>query len=80
MLGLVSVLMKRTNQFDCLVYEMFFIQMLRPALNFQSDSTRAKHFNYLLLDFSLYVFIIPFTPANIYFLLICIYIYIIYNI
>ena len=37
--------MKWTNKFDCLVYEMFFIQKLRPALNVQSDSIRAKIFN-----------------------------------
>ena len=41
-----SVLMKCTNKFDCLVYEMFFIHELRPTLNVQSDSIRAKVFNY----------------------------------
>ncbi|XP_074618307.1 uncharacterized protein LOC141877286 [Acropora palmata] len=40
-----SVLMKCTNKFDCLVYEMFFIHELRPTLNVQSDSIRAKVFN-----------------------------------
>ena len=40
-----SVLMKCTNKFDCLVYEMFFIRELRPTLNVQSDSIRAKVFN-----------------------------------
>ena len=42
-----SVLMKCTNKFDCLVYEMFFIHKLRPTLNVhvQSDSIRAKVFN-----------------------------------
>ena len=40
-----SVLMKCTNKFDCLVYEMFFICELRPTLNVQSDSIRAKVFN-----------------------------------
>jgi len=39
------VLMKCTNKFDCLVYEMFFILELRPTLNVQSDSIRAKVFN-----------------------------------
>ena len=38
-----SVLMKCSmNKFDCLVYEMFFIQKLRPTLNVQSHSIRAK--------------------------------------
>ena len=40
-----SVLMKCTNKFDCLIYEMFFIRKLRPTLNVQSDSIRAKVFN-----------------------------------
>ena len=39
-----SVLMKCTNKFDCLVHEMFFIHELRPTLNVQSDSIRAKVF------------------------------------
>ena len=41
----LSVLKKSTNKFDCLIYEMFSIQELRPALNMQSDSIRAKVFN-----------------------------------
>ena len=40
-----SVLMKCTNKFDCLVYEMFFIRELRRTFNVQSDSIRAKVFN-----------------------------------
>ena len=40
-----SALMKCTNKFDCLVYEMFFINELKPTLNVQSDSIRAKVFN-----------------------------------
>ena len=40
-----SVLMKCTHKFDCLVCEMFFIHELRPTLNVQSDSIRAKVFN-----------------------------------
>ena len=40
-----SVLMKCTNKCDCLVYEMFFIHELKPTLNVQSDSIRAKVFN-----------------------------------
>ena len=37
--------MKCTNKFDCLVYEMFFIHVLRPTLNVESASIRAKVFN-----------------------------------
>ena len=40
-----SVLMKCTNKFDRLVYEMFFIRKLRPTLNVQCDSIRAKVFS-----------------------------------
>ena len=62
-----SVLMKCTNKFDCLVYEMFFIGELRPTLNVQSDSIRAKVFNQFLISFLLVVFFVhfysPFTPA-----------------
>ena len=36
-----SVLMKCANKFDCLVYEMFFINELKPTLNVKSDSIRA---------------------------------------
>ena len=40
-----SVLMKYTNKFDCLAYEMFFIHKLRLTLNVQSDSMREKVFS-----------------------------------
>ena len=33
------------EQIDCLVYETFFINELKPTLNVQSDSIRAKVFN-----------------------------------
>ena len=32
------------SKFDCLIYEMFFINELRPSLNVQCDSIRAKVF------------------------------------
>ena len=38
------VLKKCRNKFDCLVYEMLFIQELKPSLNMQSDSIRVKIF------------------------------------
>ena len=63
-----SVLMKCTNKFDCLVYEMFFIHEVRPTLNVQSDSIRAKVLISFLISFLLAVlfvhFYCPFTPAN----------------
>ena len=39
-----KVLKKCRNIFDCLVYEMLFIRALKPNLNVQSDSIRAKVF------------------------------------
>ena len=36
------VLRKCSSMFDCLIFEMFFIRDLKPKLNKQSDSIRAK--------------------------------------
>ena len=57
-----SVLMKCANKFDCLVYEMFFINELKPSHNVQSDSIRAKVFIYL----SIYLSIHPSIYLSIY--------------
>ena len=40
-----EVLQKCRNKFDCLVYQMLFIKALKPNLNVQSDSIRAKIFS-----------------------------------
>ena len=42
--GQFHVLKKCHGKFDCLVYEMLFIQELKPSLNTQSDSISAKLF------------------------------------
>ena len=42
--GQFYVLKKCHGKFDCLVYEMLFIQELKPSLNTQSDSISAKLF------------------------------------
>ena len=39
-----NVLKKCRNKFDCLITEMLLIKQLRPCLNVQSDSIRAKVF------------------------------------
>ena len=39
-----SILKKCRNKFDCLVNEMLFIRDLKPTLNMQNDSIRAKVF------------------------------------
>ena len=41
---IVSVLKKYRNKFDCLIHEMLIIQDLKPTLNVQTDSMRAKLF------------------------------------
>ena len=39
-----TILRKCQSKFDCLIYEMLFIKELKPILNKQSDSIRAKLF------------------------------------
>ena len=52
---LFKVLRKCDSKFDCLVYEMLYIKDIKPSLNTQADSIRAKlftwHFRTLLLLF-----------------------------
>lgn len=38
------VLRKCSNKFDCLIFEMLFIRDLKPKVNKESDSIRAKLF------------------------------------
>ena len=56
---------------------MFFIRKLRPTLNVQSDSIRAKFFSVsLLILFSLHVFIVRLHLQKLfYFLLMRIYVF-----
>ena len=37
------VLTKGSNKFDCLIKEMLFIRKLKPSLNVQADSIRARY-------------------------------------
>ena len=39
-----TCLCKCSNKFDCLINEMLFIRKLKPSLNVQTDSIRAKVF------------------------------------
>ena len=39
-----EILKKCQNKLDCLIFEMLFIRKLKPKLNKQSDSIRAKLF------------------------------------
>ena len=43
-LRILPSLKKCNSKFDCLIYDMFFINELRPSLNVQCDSIRAKVF------------------------------------
>ena len=40
-----TILKKCRGKFECLVYEMLFIQERKPELNTQSDSIKAKLFS-----------------------------------
>ena len=54
-----KILRKCQSKFDCLIYEMLFIKELKPTLNTQSDSIRAKLFLWrkvLYIFFCLIVF------------------------
>ena len=66
---LFKVLRKCNSKFDCLVYEMLYIKDIKPSLNTQADSIRAKlftwHFRTFLIFFSRTLGIIPIGPANI---------------
>ena len=44
LLSCFRLLKKWKNKFDCLVNEMLYIKQLRPPLNVQTDSIRAKVF------------------------------------
>ena len=40
-----NILKKCRRKFECLIYEMLFIQEMKPELNTQSDSIKAKLFS-----------------------------------
>ena len=42
--GHFKILRKCQSKFDCLVFEMLFIKKIKPCLNTQADSIRAKLF------------------------------------
>ena len=62
------MLKKCSTKWDCLFYEMLYIRTIKPNLNTQSDSIRAKRFVELLMPFNLFI-------SSLY---IYIYIYILY--
>ena len=42
--GCFKVLKKCQSKFECLLFEMLFLRDIRPSMNEQSDSIRAKLF------------------------------------
>ena len=40
----LRILRNRQGKFDCLVFEILFIEQLKPNINIQTDSIRAKRF------------------------------------
>ena len=59
-----KVLKKCRSKFDCLIYEMLFIQKIKPNLNVQSDSVRAKLFVWHFLSFAfVFLFVVQFSHA-----------------
>ena len=84
-----KILRKCQSKFDCLIYEMLFIKELKPTLNTQSDSIRAKLFFiaqstlYILLSycflagFLLYCsfYHLPFVTLSTYFHILSIFIF-----
>ena len=42
--GHFKILRKCQSKFDCLIFEMLFIKKIKPCLNTQADSIRAKLF------------------------------------
>ena len=67
-----SVLKKCRNEFKSLVYEILFIQKLKPSLNIESDSIRAKLFYQIHLhrvDYLQHTTVYPsHLPTGIFFL------------
>ena len=51
------VLTKGSNKSDCLIKEMLFIRKLKPSLNVQADSIRAKVFTWRTCDLLLFMLI-----------------------
>ena len=62
------VLRKCSNKFDCLIFEMFLIRDLKPKLNKQSDSIRAKlfakHIVFFFYSFHLLLYFIFAFPYS----------------
>ena len=68
---LFKVLKKGNSKFDCLVYEMLYIKDIKPSLNTQADSIRAKLFTwhyrtFFIFSYYYYFFLFVFLPWELY--------------
>ena len=61
-----TVLRKCQSKFDCLVFEMLFIKKLKPNLNIQTDSIRAKLFVWYFLTLQFFNQLLLFFFFSIY--------------
>ena len=59
---------KCNSKFDCLIYEMFFINELRPSTMYNVTQFVRKFLNSFLFILFLYVLIVFITPLNIFML------------
>ena len=57
-LGQFSILKKCRGKFDCLLYEMLFIRTIKPTLNTQGDSVKAKLFISITITITITITII----------------------
>ena len=63
---LFKVLRKCNSKFDCLVYEMLYIKDIKPSLNTQADSIRAKLFTWHFRTFLIFFLLLCFLPWELY--------------
>ena len=61
---LLKVLRKCNSKLDCLVYEMLYIKDIKPSLNTQADSIRAKLFTWHFRTF--FFLLLCFLPWELY--------------
>ena len=69
-----KILKKCQSKLDCLIFEMLFIRDLKPTLNKQSDSIRAKLFNYFTFKIPFIFFSAPYFIIHVATFLYCFYV------
>ena len=64
---------KCNSKFDCLVYELLYIKDIKPSLNTQADSIRAKLFTWQFCTFLLLLLFLLFVFLNRLAIILCIF-------